>query len=300
MQAQQLIWTGAGKPDPFDCEGNPIPQAKQKQWSHCACCGSPDGRYSLKEVISTNFVPVRNESRLASFGGDMYCAACTFCARTLRLRCCCWFATEKGITFWPTRPAEKGAERPDALATILNPPESPFVIGMPLYGISHGGEAHWRRTPWPGEKPDDVLIRLQSKHVALYSRIGYSRDRYPVQVDDSGDFTVERPLWLRLRELATEWMRLIVSDSNVPPYPAKKSLTSLVLPMGVNSAHTRELQALKRELSKQSNAAWWPLFCELIPAVPEVTIAKATPKENCRKTTQLPSPNAVGTQLILW
>lgn len=267
MRPTQLIWSGAGKPEPFDCEGMPIQKAKEKLWSHCACCGDPAGRYTVKDVISTNFLPVRNESRLTPFGGTMFCEACVFAARTLRLRCCCWSATERGITFWPTRPQEKGGERPDALATLLNPPEPPFVIGLPLYGISHGGEAHWKRTPWPGEKPEDVLIRLQSKHVAIYSRIGFSRDRYPIQVDDEGDYTVDRALWLRLREVATEWMQFAI-DSGVPPYPSKKSLVTLTIPSGVGAANVARMIRLKPHLQKHSRSIWWPLFCELILTLP--------------------------------
>lgn len=268
MQATRLIWAGAGKPDPFDCEGKPIARAKEKLWSHCACCGEPEGRYTIKDVISTNFMPVRNESRLTPYGGNMFCAACVFCARTLRLRCSCWTATEAGITFWPTRPPEKGGTRPDALATVLNPPEPPFVIGLPLYGISHGGEAHWRRTPWPKESPEDVLIRLQSKHVAMYARAGMSRDRYPIQVDDDGDYVVDRELWLQLREAANEWMQVGV-DAGVKPFICKKSLLDLSIPYGIGFAGVAKLMQLKPDLRRHSGSVWWPLFCELIPTLPE-------------------------------
>lgn len=268
MQASNLIWTAAGKPAPFDCDGVAIPTAREKLWSHCAGCGAPDGHYTINDVISSNFLPVRNESRLTPYGGHMFCAACVFCARTLRLRCSCWTATESGITFWPTRPLEKGGVRPDALATVLNPPEPPFVIGLPLYGISHGGEAHWRRTPWPGEKIDDVLIRLQSKHVAMYARVGLSRDRYPIQVDDDGDYAVDRALWLRLREIATEWMQIGV-DAGIKPFICKKSLGQLTIPYGIGMQGLAKLMRLKPHLKQHASAVWWPLFCELIPTLAE-------------------------------
>lgn len=269
MHATRLIWEGAGSPIPFDYESNPIPKAKEKLWGRCACCGSPDGHWGIKDVISSNFVQVKNDSRISPYGGHMYCAACVFCARTLRLRCCSWFATKDEIRFWMTRPLEQGGPRPDVLETLLNPPEPPFVVGIPLYGISHGGEAHWKRAPWPGDKPSDVLSRLQSKHVAIYSRVAMSRDRFPVQVNDDVDFVLDVAQWKELRSVATDWMRCAV-ESGVPPYPSKKALLTLSAPNGVRSSRLVEMAKLTRLLKPHADAQWWPVFCEFIPALPEI------------------------------
>lgn len=261
----QLIWKACGSPAPFGCEGEPIPKAKRIGIT-CARCGASDPAYSVDELISSNFVPTRNKNRISGFGGSSYCAACVFCARALRLRCISWFASDSGMQYWRTRPEVPGGPRPDALATLLNPPEPPFVCGIPLYGISHGGENNWQRAWWPGAANDDVLVRLQSKHVALYSRLALSRDRYPVQVDDSTDFILDRDLWLRLRDAANVTMRAII-DEGVPPYPAKKSLVDLVIPHSTGAPFAARWQQLTASLRPYIQTIWWDLFCEFIPTL---------------------------------
>lgn len=260
----QLIWSGCGKPEPFDALGNPIQKAEAKLRSNCARCGSLDGHYKLSDVISQSFVPVRNESRLSMFGGAMYCAACVFCARALRLRCVSWFATESGIEFWRTRPETPESPRPDALATLLSPPEPPFALGLPLYGISHGGENHWKRTAWcsDSEWKADPLIRLQSKHVAIYARLGMSRDRYPVQVDDCGEFVIDRDVWLRLSDSASTIVERCLNDG-IKGYPARLSLVRGESPRRGSVALAREWPRLVAPIMPHVNAVWWKLFCEL-------------------------------------
>ena len=282
MVATGLIWTACGSPVPFGMDGNPIPKAKRP--GHCACCNSPDGHYDIDEVLSSSFTTVRNGSRLAGFGGRNYCAACCFCARTLRLRCISWFASESGIEFWRTRPETLESPRPNALARLLSPPEPPFVCGMPLYGVKHGGEGHWQRTPWPGSlTPDDPLIRLQSKHVAIYAREAFSRDRYPVQVDDSLDFVLDRDLWLRLIDAADVITARCMGDG-VPPYPSKLALESLRLPSRVSPALAALWRTMTATLRPHINAPWWRLFCELYPT-PEDT-RETKPNAKTRRTDQ--------------
>lgn len=265
-----IVWRGAGSPDPFDAFGDPIPKAR-KGGGKCAKCGSPEGHWDLNEVVSNSFTSVRNDNRMSGYGGRNYCAACVFASRTLRLRCISWFAREDGIRFWRTRPESPEAERPDALAALLDPPEPPFVAGVPLYGISHGGEANWLRTPWHGNlKPGNVLIKLQSKHVAIYARTGFSRDRYPVQVDDSSEFMLDRDLWLRLRDSANEVTRVLIADG-VPPYPAKLTLKDLSLPKKVSPSVAAAWPRLTEELRRHSGSTWWRVFTELYPTPKEAT-----------------------------
>lgn len=264
IKETHLIWRAAGAPTPCDTAGEPLPMARGES-TRCARCGSDGGVYARKTVVSTNFVPTRNANRLRGYGSGHYCPACTFCAKTLRLRCISWFASEDGIRFWRTRPETKDDPRPDALATLLDPPKPPFVVGIPLYGIAHGGEAHWQRTWWPGEAlPEHVLNRLQSKHVALYSRLATSRDRYPVQVDDQNEFVLERDAWLRARDAAAELVGAAVADG-VHEYPAKIALRDLVLPRGGSASLARVWPSLTAPLRSLAGAHWWPVFCALFP-----------------------------------
>jgi hypothetical protein len=264
IQPTQLIWTAAGSPDPFDAEGEPVPR-KSASMGRCSMCNAPEAHYGIKNMISSTFVPTRNENRLSGYGGEFQCASCVFCARTLRLRCISWLATEDEIEFWRTRPETPDGQRPNALGKILNPPEPPFVLGLPLYGVKHGGEAHWQRTPWPGMlKPNDPLRRLQSKHVAIYARVAYSRERYPVQVDDGLDLVIDRDLWLRLRDLSDTVTALCMNDG-IAPYQSKLSLERLELPRRSSSALARTWRSLTSQILPYVNAPWWGLFCELYP-----------------------------------
>lgn len=267
LSPSRIVWSAAGEPEPCDTAGVELPR-RDRPVSHCAKCGASDGHYDLEQLISSNFVPTKNANRIHAFGGNRYCAACVFCARTLRLRCISWFASSSGVSVWRTRPETKGAPRPDALAALLSPPAPPFVCGIPLYGISHGGEAHYRRTWWPGESAPDggYLIRLQSKHVALYARESSSRDRYPVQVDDSSEFLLDRDVWLRSRDCAMAAMSDLV-DAGLKPWPAKLSLRTLTIQGRVPSGVARHWRALVAPLVPHVSTIWWPLFCDLIQEI---------------------------------
>lgn len=271
IESTRLIWLAAGEPEPCDTQGRVIEPARRGEVTPCGRCGDPEGHYTVRQLISSNFVPVRNANRIQAYGGVRYCAACIFSARTLRLRCVSWFASVDGIQFWSTRQPKDG-DPIDPLLTLLTPPDPPFVVGIPAYGIQHGGEgvqeAHgipnWQRSWWPGEEMHDTpLIRLQAKHVALYSRTAYSRDRYPVQVDDDTDFLLDREVWLRVRDDAYRLMRVLV-DGGVPVWRAKRALQDLVLPDRVSLAAARCWPKLTRPLEPYASAVWWPTFCWLI------------------------------------
>lgn len=264
----QLIWHAAGKPVPCDTYGAPIPPARGER-EKCARCGAPEGDYSHNQVVSTSFMPTRNANRLRTYYTNRYCQACVFCAKSLRLRCISWFATENGVWFWRIRPSQQGEPQPDGLATLLDPPKPPFVVGVPLYGIAHGGEGHWKRTWWPGEPMSETpLIRLQSKHVALYSRISLSRDRYPVQVDDQQDFMLDRDVWLWTRDAVDRAIAAAVQDG-IRPYAAKMSLLRLELPKRASTALAATWRPLVRPLRSVYQAQWWPLFLDLFPTPKE-------------------------------
>lgn len=261
MDATRIIWSGAGCPEPCDVLGSPIPRSRNS--GRCARCGTIPAMYDVAELISANFVPTKNANRIAAHGGRSYCAACVFAARTLRLRCVSWFASASGVEFWRTRP-NRDTAKPDALARLIEPPEPPFVAAIPWYGIAHGGEAHYLRTWWPGESSSDPLIRLQSKHVAIYARVATSRDRYPVQVDDAGEFVLDRVLWMRARIDADTIMAMLVADG-VPPIRARSALRDLALPARVSSPAARAWPGVTAPLRPYVQTVWWPLFCDLIP-----------------------------------
>src|SRR5690606_41060275 len=135
IKETHLIWRAAGAPTPCDTAGEPLPMARGES-TRCARCGSAGGVYARKTVVSTNFVPTRNANRLRGYGSGHYCPACTFCAKTLRLRCISWLASEDGVRFWMTRPESKDAPRLEALATFLVHSKPPFDVVISWFVIA--------------------------------------------------------------------------------------------------------------------------------------------------------------------
>lgn len=262
-EATQVLWQSCGTPEPCDVFGVPVPRLRAPPGDRCARCGSAPAPFDARELISTNFVPTKNANRIGAFGGRHFCGACIFAARTLRLRCIAWSASSAGLCFWPTRGE---AQFPNALENLLSPPAPPFVVGIPLYGIAHGGEAHWRRTWWPGESVEKPLIKLQSKHVALYARTACSRERYPVQVDDAREFVLDREIWLRARDDAAVLMATLINEG-LPGWRTKGALRDLVIPQRVSLTTAQIWPHLTAPLRQHTRTVWWPLFCDLMPTL---------------------------------
>lgn len=260
VSATRIVWDAAGQPAPHDATGMLIP-ASRTQGERCARCGVSDAPFHRSSLLSSNFLPTRNANRLAAFGGEHYCHACTFAAKTLRLRCSAWFASADGVSFWRTR---SDSSDDDALLSLLTPPSPPFVASIPLYGIAHGGETHWRRTWWPGEpRHEELLVKLQSKHVALYARAATSGDRFPVQVDDDKEFVLDRDLWLRLRGAATEAAALLFGH-RVPSHIVRRAMLRLRCPSGLHPFGVREWSRLIAPLEPHRENRWWPIFAGLL------------------------------------
>lgn len=256
---------------------------------HCASCGAP-ATNRLDDAISDSFTTVKNASRAWPHGGRHVCRACLWCSKTVALKSSLWFAriaderAGGGVWFVPIRPFPGWPEsKPNPLEALLHPPPPPFVAGLPLYGIDHGGEANLERAIWPwigDSDPDparaklvdggaqrlwvnvDPLIKLQSKHTALYCEVSHSADRYRLQVDDAGDITVDVPLWRSLR-VVCEALLLDMRNAGVGATDARESLTSLRPPFGfmVSTAAWRERTAPFRQYTR---AAWWGLFTGLL------------------------------------
>ncbi len=253
----------------------------------CASCGEP-ATHRLDDAISDSYTTVKNSSRAWPFGGTHICRACLWCCKAVALRCALFFAREDGVWFVPIRPFPNWPEtRPDPLEALLNPPDPPFVAGLPLYGIDHGGEANAERAiwPWTGDTahpqvrtyahgprlfvPKDPLIKLQSKHTALYCQVSRSRDRYRLQVDDVGDVTVDVALWRRLRGICDA----LLVDMRAAGVGAQDARGALMTGRPPNRAPISILSTWRgrsEPLCQYVGAAWWPLFTNLL-LMPELT-----------------------------
>ena len=288
MRATQFIWQAAGCPLPVDTTGAPIhPPDLGRTHPHCASCGE-SASYRLDQAISDSFTTVQNNNRAWPYGGNHVCAACTWCTRTLALRCALWFARVSdehgtgGFCFVPCRPIPGHPEtRPDPLTSLLNPPPAPFVACLPLYGIDHGGEANAHRAVWWNTDgslylPADPLTRLQSKHVALFAQVSMSRERYRLQVDDCNDITVDVELWTSLRRHCDRLL-LLLRSSGVGANESREALVTLQPPLGFK--HCPATWRASTELLKPyHSAAWWKLFVQLL-LMPELV---KTPRKESR------------------
>lgn len=170
--AVEFLWRAAGCPEPVDADGHLI-RKRNMQGARCAATGLP-AEYRLDDAVSDSFTTMKNAGRAWPFGGFALSAAAVWCARTLALRCSMFFARESGIWFEAMRPLPgvTHRRRMDALATILNPPEPPFVAGLPLYGIDHGGEANIER--FEGALQYALICRLTGRTPdEVYADIGH-------------------------------------------------------------------------------------------------------------------------------
>lgn len=271
MDARRLVWTAAGCPAPVTGDGEPVP-TQPDDGTVCGRCGSPGGVYGYGDVFSENFWPAKTLNQLQGFGGDRFCAACAWSVRCLPLRCAAWVATERGVWFIAQR---------QLLAVLLDPPEPPFVIGWPRYGIAHGGEVHAWRAHFHGNDPlgppeVERLIRLQAKHCAIYADVGLSRDRFPVQVDDVLSLDVDRALWSRLAvQLLAVAARM--AAEGVGPKSQRECLARLKPPSRRSMALAADWPRLVRGLDIYARAPWWEPLCALLPA-PDATKAEAPAK----------------------
>jgi hypothetical protein len=281
MNATHIVWKGAGSPHPFDSDGASV--REYPVTTPCAHCGEIDARFRLRDAISDNFTTVKNRSRAWPFGGDRLCAACVFAAKALALKCSLWFAREDGIWLVGTRPLTGWPQtRPDTLAALLNPPEPPFVAGYGAYGIDHGGEANVHRCWWPDGHPrPEPLVKLQSKHVAIYARVGTSRTRYPLQVDDTGDVVVDVQLWSRLR-VVCDALLVELRAGGVGAMDARECLVSLRPPPRCPVALVATWPRRVEPLRPHAGAPWWPVFTNLL-LMPELTEQPKPSKPETKK-----------------
>ncbi len=307
MRGTRFLWMAAGCPAPVETDGTPISPrdmvreatrqrkrltglletARGAKRAHlarrlalvtdapwCASCGAP-AEHRLDDAISDSFTTVRNANRAWAFGGDAICSACLWACKTLALRCALFFARlpdahgRGGIWFVSLRPLPGMPQtRPDPLDVLLHPPPAPFVAGLPLYGVDHGGEANAHRVVWWGDDgrrivPPDPLVKLQSKHTAIYTQVSLDANRYHLQIDDAADVMVDVPLWRALRSVCD---RLLVDlrQGGVGAMEARASLLTGKAPMRAPLPLLAGWAERVAPLLPYTGAPWWPMFVNLL------------------------------------
>lgn len=287
--ASHLLWEAARhgtdwpNDDVRDSLGRPILPYKGPP-GVCAACGAV-ARWRLSDAISDNFTTVLNNGRGWAHGGDRACAACVFVTRSIPLRASLWFAKPgHGVYFVPTRPlpglggAESPWRRPDPLATLLAPPDPPFVAGWGWMGIDKGGESHIARAWWPGAACPAAAVplsKLQSKHVGLYARVAEDAACYPLQVDDGDPIYVDVPRWTRLREQTVA----LAADLRAGGVGANDLRTALTTGRAPPRTPLRMLAEWPRRsafFQGHARAPWWALFVDIFP-IPDFTKDKNKP-----------------------
>lgn len=290
-----FLWRAAGEPWPCETTGVPL-VARGAPRGVCATCGDEPAAFALDDAFSSNFWPVRNLDKMFPFGGDRACVACVWSTRTLALRCAAWFATERGYYF---------VTRRNLLACLLSPPAAPFVVGVPLYGMAHGGEANLYRCAWAGHVPSDPLTRLQSKHVAIYAAVAHDARRYTIQVDDSLTAPVDVAEWTRLAGVLAG----VVAELRAGRLGAteiRDALRTLRLPATAPLPIAARWGRIVAPLHAVAGASWWPLLCDLVPmpALPDKPERVAAPAPIVLPAplaaTDTPSRYAPSPQLNLW
>lgn len=318
IRGTRFLWMAAGCPSPVETDGSPVPPrdmareaARQRKrltglletargaerarlarrlalvtdspW--CASCGEP-ATYRLDDAISDSFTTVRNANRAWAFGGDAACPACLWACKTLALRCGLFFARlpdahgRGGFWFVSLRPLPGLPQtRPDPLDVLLHPPPPPFVAGLPLYGIDHGGEANAHRAVWWDDAgrllvPPSPLVKLQSKHTAIYTQVSLDRERYHLQIDDAADVMVDVPLWRHLRDVCA---RLLVDlrAGGVGAMEARAALVTGQAPVGAPLPLLSRWTERTAPLRPTMGAPWWSFFVNLLP-MPDLP-SRATP-----------------------
>lgn len=285
MDATGILWRAIGCPAPFENDDGSLIKPRGDT-GPCAHCGEP-GQWRIRDAISDNFTTVKNASRAWPHGGDALCAACVVACKWMGWRAGLFFARVDGVWFVPLRPLPGCPEtRPDALSALLSPPEPPFVAGLPLYGIDHGTEANAGRVIWPGSPvPADPLSRCQSKHTAIYARVSYSRERYPLQVDDTGEVVVDVPLWRRQIAAAREVLTVLRADG-VGAEDARTSLLTLTPPPRASATVLMRWRSMTATFQPHHASSWWELVVSLLdmPALTE------KPKPNHKVKNEPPAP----------
>lgn len=283
-RAAKFVWEAAGRPPPIETDGSPIVPAASSD-EMCAHCGVGRARFKIDQAISDKFTTIRNASILWPFATERLCAGCVWAFKSLYVRTGMCFARlpdasgPGGVYPVPIRPIPKPADwpkdahwfftKPDALTTLLNPPPPPFVAWCPLYGIDHGGEAHFHRTFGPDGmggvfRPTDPLWKLQTKHTLPFARVSHDARRYDLAIDDT-NIAVDVPLWITLR-LLSEPLLAELRAGGVGSDDAREALLTLRAPRGAPLALAEPVSWAARVAPIRPHVAarWWGFFVSLL------------------------------------
>lgn len=218
-------------------------------------------------------------------------AAVVWAAKTLALRCATWVlepadAGHDVLEFWPLYrppgdPARArvwrrtwGDRDPRAwLDWLLRPRPAGTVAALPATGIKHGGETQLHRCGWPGvghraltavrpvthEVVADPLVRVQSKHVAIFARSALQRGVLSLQVDSEPAVEVDTERW----RAALVTVRRVATDVRVLGVPAPAihhGLMTLALEVRSPVAAHARFASLLHGLGDLLGHPFWPLF----------------------------------------
>lgn len=177
-----------------------------------------------------------------------------------RIRQVAWLAIAELLATAPATVKPEQQRRAASLAVVnLTPPWPSRVDWAELRREfePYRAKPWWRACAWP-------LIKLQSKHCALYARIATSSERYPLQVDDAADFMVDVPIWRALRPVA-EALSADLRRARCSIADTEAALISLAPPIGCRDARLLSgWTARVAPLRVHARSIWWSTFVSLL------------------------------------
>src|SRR5690606_7076620 len=117
-------------------------------------------------------------------------------------------------------------------------------------------EPWWRWAAWP-------MLKIQSKHTALYAKVSYSRERYHLQVDDAGDVVVDVAVWSEMRTRCDELLAEMRS-AGVGATAARDALLTLQAPFGAPLPLLARWSRAVAPMRPHAASTWWRLFISLL------------------------------------
>lgn len=283
------LWVAAGSPQPLECDGTPI-APRAHALGVCAVTGGP-GDFLYEQGLSTNFTLPRAASLAFRFAGESEAscrpgamrqkclsAAAVWSAKAIALRSATWILEPQAdgsdrLEFWPSyrvpkdpakaatwRVAWGDADPARWLAWLLRPRPVGTVAALPAYGIKHGGEQNFHRTFRPGHAPPaDPLVKLQSKHVAVYAQPSTRSGVLALQVDSDVVVEVDTARW-RGAHKAALGLASRLAELEVPGPAISRALVARSLDTHYSVAAHAALLSTISSLGDLPRHPFWPIF----------------------------------------